>query len=325
MLKLNLQFFGEGEEVSEGWDDIVDTHEAEQPQEDSETETEEEPSEEVETEDESTDTEDTEEVEEDDSDEESEPTEDDESDEEEQDESDNSEDDDTEESESETSLSEDTEIEVGEDTVSLKELKDGYLRQSDYTKKTQELAEQRKELEPTQEWMEYWTQNPYLKEQIMSAIQEWENTGFVPIEKVLDGSEHGQYVNHLLQENQKLQQQLDDTNTKFKETEFESNLTQLKTSLKDSYGELVTDEYIDTLRQRGKDEGLSYDVLKEIADGQLSKKQLEQERKQKQKQAAKQKKEKKSKRLPPQPKPKGQTPKETSTSDGWDGFFGVDD
>lgn len=38
-------------------------------------------------------------------------------------------------------------FEIDGQKLTLDELKSGYLRQSDYTKKTQELAEQRKELE----------------------------------------------------------------------------------------------------------------------------------------------------------------------------------
>jgi len=45
------------------------------------------------------------------------------------------------------------ELEDGVKTT-LKELKGGYLRQSDYTKKTQELAEQRKELETFKGWLD---------------------------------------------------------------------------------------------------------------------------------------------------------------------------
>ena len=44
-----------------------------------------------------------------------------------------------------------TEVEFDGGKVTLKELQDGYLRQSDYTRKTQELAEQRKTLETVEE------------------------------------------------------------------------------------------------------------------------------------------------------------------------------
>ena len=38
-------------------------------------------------------------------------------------------------------------VDGGEQQVSLEELRDGYQRQSDYTRKTQELASERKRLE----------------------------------------------------------------------------------------------------------------------------------------------------------------------------------
>lgn len=53
-------------------------------------------------------------------------------------------DEDTEETESNNDLSDETTVDVNGNNVSLKELKAGYLRQSDFTRKTQELAEQRK-------------------------------------------------------------------------------------------------------------------------------------------------------------------------------------
>ncbi|MFJ7438084.1 hypothetical protein ACIQW5_10545 [Methylorubrum thiocyanatum] len=45
------------------------------------------------------------------------------------------------------SFNDDTEIEVNGERVKVKDLKSGYLRQSDYTKKTQELAIQRQQIE----------------------------------------------------------------------------------------------------------------------------------------------------------------------------------
>ena len=53
-------------------------------------------------------------------------------------------DEDAEDDETVNALSDDTTVDINGNTVSLKELKSGYLRQADYTKKSQELAEQRK-------------------------------------------------------------------------------------------------------------------------------------------------------------------------------------
>jgi hypothetical protein len=40
-----------------------------------------------------------------------------------------------------------TTVEINGEQVSIEELKAGYFRQSDYTKKTQELAEERRKIE----------------------------------------------------------------------------------------------------------------------------------------------------------------------------------
>ena len=50
----------------------------------------------------------------------------------------------------------------------IKEWKQGYLRQSDYTKKTQELAKQREDMAAAVEVFEYLRQNPHLVEQLKS-------------------------------------------------------------------------------------------------------------------------------------------------------------
>lgn len=328
MLKLNLQFFAEeSTEIADNIDDFIDSidfSDDEQPEQDSEETVEE-----------------TEEVEEEVTEDEVEPDSDDE---EQQDETEEETEESDEESEGEeseddeeagTELSDETEIDLGDDKnpVTLKELKDGYLRQSDYTKKTQALAEERKEIEslqeevkPVQEWLDWWSSNPYLREQITSALQEWENTGVLPLEQVIQESSSGKYINHLLSENKRLQDELDKTSSEFESTKFESEMRTLESDLKAEYGELADADYLDTLRQRGKDEGLSYEVLKEIADGQLAKKQLEQEKKNSKKAVAKAKQKQKSKRLPPQPKSKGQTPKEpTKKADSWAELFGVED
>lgn len=56
-----------------------------------------------------------------------------------------------------SSLSDDTTLVLDDGTqVTGRDLKDGYLRQSDYTKKTQELAEERKKVEQVYQNMEDW-------------------------------------------------------------------------------------------------------------------------------------------------------------------------
>ena len=56
-------------------------------------------------------------------------------------------DEEAEDDEAENGLSDETTVDVNGNNVSLKELNDGYMRQADFTRKTQELAEQRKKYE----------------------------------------------------------------------------------------------------------------------------------------------------------------------------------
>ena len=64
-----------------------------------------------------------------------------------------------------------TKVLVGEEEVELEELKSGYLRQSDYTKKTQEVSRQKKEAEEAIAFYEHLKQNP----QIVNQLQQTTN------------------------------------------------------------------------------------------------------------------------------------------------------
>ena len=61
-----------------------------------------------------------------------------------------------------------TKIEIDGVELTIDELKNGYLRQSDYTKKTQEVSNQRKESEEAIKFYEYLKQNP----QAVQSLQE---------------------------------------------------------------------------------------------------------------------------------------------------------
>lgn len=65
-------------------------------------------------------------------------------------------------------------VEIDGKEVTIDELKNGYLRQSDYTKKTQELSRQRDETKEAVNFYEYLKQNPHIAKQIQ------ENGGQVP-------------------------------------------------------------------------------------------------------------------------------------------------
>ena len=63
-------------------------------------------------------------------------------------------------------------FDVGGQQVSLEELQRGYLRQSDYTRKTQDIARQQRELQRFEELKEQFEANPELAEQVGFDPQE---------------------------------------------------------------------------------------------------------------------------------------------------------
>lgn len=298
----------------EGWDDVFTPDEApaddEQPVEDSEAQTDEEPAEdEVEEAEETTD--DTDEAEE-------EPG-----------------------KQDDQSPDEDPEIDMGNgrQPVRLSELKKGYLRQSDYTKKTQALAEERKAyeaerqaIEPVKQLSDFLDQNPYVREQIRTFIREFTQTGRIPIEEALQDAVYGQYINALMAQNAQLQRELYDYRAKYGELEFSTKMDKLSADLKRDYGDLVTEEYLGSLNERAKKENLTIDVLKEIAEAHLAKQKLAREQEARTKAAKEaeiktyQKMREKSEALPPRPKKTGQVPKDKGPDDpfspmGWDDVF----
>lgn len=232
--------------------------------------------------------------------------------------------DEDEESEEDT-LDEDTEIDMGEgrQPVKLSELKQGYLRQSDYTKKTQELAAQRKEFESekealkdTAEFDKYLSSNPYLKQKFIEMAQVWNGTDPFDIEEVMSDAGYAKYINHFMAENAKLKQELESLKGDYESLNFNQSMKQLESDLKAEYGDLVTDEYIESLTKRAKSENLSHDILRDIADGQLAKIQMQKAKEEVKQSETKtiQKLQEKRKKIPPQPKSKGQKP-ETLTKD----------
>lgn len=222
-----------------------------------------------------------------------------------------------------STFSDDTEVDLGEgrQPVKLTELKQGYLRQSDYTKKTQELATQRKDIEtqleqvkPMQEWLTYANNNPYLWQQINSAIQQWESTGHLPLDEVMEDAQYAKWINGYQSEVSKLAKENTELKSRLGDVEFTTGMDKAINDLKGEYGTLMTPEYEQTLRDRAKSQGLSTEVLKEIADGHLTKQKLQQS----QQQAKKATKEAEAKTiqslqekrsaLPPQPRATGQRP-----------------
>lgn len=234
-------------------------------------------------------------------------------------------------------FNDDTEIEMGEDRkpLSLKELKEGYQRQSDYTKKTQELATQRKEVEaerermkPAVDFMAHMDANPWLWGQINQALQEFQNSGVLPLEDALADAQYGKYINHLVAENNRLKRDLDAANGEREGLKLSSELTKLQTELKSEYGDLVTDDYMQSLQDRAKNEKLSFSVLKDVADGHLAKQKLKsapnvKAETRKAAAAAVQKLQEVRKQAPATPKPSAQAPAsaEPDRSGDWGDFF----
>lgn len=69
---------------------------------------------------------------------------------------------------------------IGE--LDIDEIKQGYLRQSDYTQKTQQLAEERKAMGEIQEFYDFFAMNPHLMERLDRVIKE-ENLEVNQVEK----------------------------------------------------------------------------------------------------------------------------------------------
>lgn len=182
-------------------------------------------------------------------------------------------------------VDEDPDVDIGEgrQPVKMSELKQGYLRQSDYTKKTQELATQRKEVEalqekikPAQDWLDTMERNPWMFQEIQKAFEHFNQTGTLSLDEVLDGSEYGKYINHLMYENKKLSTELESIKGEYEGVKLSADMTRLSHELKGEYGDLVTDEYMQQLQERGKTEKLSATTLREIADGHLAKQAMQQ-------------------------------------------------
>ncbi|WP_171661449.1 hypothetical protein [Geobacillus sp. BMUD] len=213
-------------------------------------------------------------------------------------------------------LDDDTLIDMGEgrQPLTLKELKNGYLRQSDYTKKTQKLAEERKafeaekqQYEPVKQWLDFIQANPYLFQQINQAIEQWQNTGVLPLDEVIN-TEAGPYINHLMRENARLQQELDQLKGEYQSTKFNSEFSALILELKGEYGDLITPEYEEELRKQAEEYGYPADVMKKIAKADLAEKKLAQVQKESKKAEAKAKQKLREQKLPPQPKQVAQKP-----------------
>lgn len=216
-------------------------------------------------------------------------------------------------------VSDDTEIDLGEgrQPVKLAELKQGYLRQSDYTKKTQALAEERKtfeaeraQVEPVRQWLDYMQSNPWLFQQINTALREFTNTGVLPIEEVMQDAQYGRYINHLMADNNRLTQELNALRAEKGELEFSTTMNGVIGELRTEYGDLITPEYEQQLRDQAKNDGLKPEVIKKMARGDLADKVKVDPKKVKKETEARtiQQLQEKRNALPPQPRSSAQRP-----------------
>lgn len=240
----------------------------------------------------------------------------------------------------ENGLSDDTQIDMGDgQLMTLGELKKGYLRQSDYTRKTQALAEERKAFEaernalaPVKKLSDFLAANPYVREQVQRFIREFSQTGRIPIEEALQDAVYGQYINALMAQNEQLRRELETVRAQLGEVQFTGTMRELKAQLKAEYGDLATDEYLASLEERAKTENIPLNVLKEIADAHLAKEKLAREQKARAKAAKQaeaktyQKLREKADSLPSQPQRTGQVPKKMGPDDpykpwDWDDVF----
>lgn len=235
-------------------------------------------------------------------------------------------------------FNDETEVDLGNGTQPVKfaELKQGYLRQSDYTKKTQLLADERKtfeteraEWEPVKGLNDFLGSNPWLAGEINRFVQEFTTTGAISIEDALADAQYGQYINSLLAQTNQLTKELESYKGKVGELEFSGTMRDLKGELKTEYGDLATDDYLSTIEKRAKDEKLPLNVLKEIAEAQLSKKKLEQVQAEGKKASKKAEADtikslqEQRKTTPPGPGSKGQRPADEApdTNQDWGGFL----
>lgn len=154
-----------------------------------------------------------------------------------------------------TTIPEKIEIEgVGE--VDFEELKKGYLRQSDYTKKAQQLASQRKEVEQAINVYEHLRQNPELAQKLVQeggAPQSLDPT----VAKIIE-LEQKLYDMMLYREIETLQNKYEDFEVKdVLETAHEKGIT----NLEDAYF-LVKSRNMQTQTQTQKESSFDLDSLK---------------------------------------------------------------
>jgi hypothetical protein len=216
-------------------------------------------------------------------------------------------------------LNDDTDVDLGEgrQPVKLSELKQGYLRQSDYTKKTQVLADERQTFEtertqmaPIKQMSDFLGANPYLREQIQTFIQEFTTTGTIPLQEALQDAAYGQYINTLMGQNERLVKENADLKGKYGDLEFGTGMDKAIAELRSEYKGLITPEYEQQLRDQAKTEQLKPDMLKRLAKGDLAEKKLKQNSKSAKDIEAEtiQNIQEKRNSLPSQPRSKGQKP-----------------
>lgn len=139
------------------------------------------------------------------------------------------------------SFTDDTEVDLGDGKkISFKELKSGYSRQDDYSRKTAELAEERKGLEADKEILD-WLKNPEIPPdtKIKALAAEW-NVPFEVAKEAVEGLEDGtidpttsKELKSLRQEMQGLKKELETRDGVATEKEVSSEIATVREKYKE--------------------------------------------------------------------------------------------
>lgn len=154
-------------------------------------------------------------------------------------------------------------VEIDGKEVTIDELKNGYLRQSDYTKKTQEVARTRKETEEAVKFYEYLKQNP-------EAVQALQQTTTVPAN--LDPAQSKVIELEQKMYDMMLEQEIDKLSNKYEDFEVREVLEMARdkqlTNLEDAYKLVKSSKGLpskDDLKEQ-----LRVEILKEMKDEGIS-------------------------------------------------------
>lgn len=104
-------------------------------------------------------------------------------------------------------------VDVNGEQIPFEELTKGYLRQSDYTKKTTELSRQRQEAQEALELVQFLNENPHVAQAMVQASNgEGVSQDFTPFKKEIDSIKNELYMDKLDREINALKSKYPDFN-----------------------------------------------------------------------------------------------------------------